>query len=219
MYECGMCVGFTKMQNFDPFDDKNFQFPFFGRNSMGNQQINSNKSGKRRFYTGKMNQYQNILLLSSPINLRHEFYACVCVQKFPTTERNVARNFLLHVFYHSHQIWHRLSTRWWWCAVVNRLTSYGQTIHLDFCFVDQHFSYFFFVLYSLARSTTWKYNAQKSSAVQKTEHNRNDVGRLVCILLRILLKCSKWKLNLKSGFEQNGSTFIDRNSRPDSLST
>lgn len=72
-----MCVGFTKMQNFDPFDDKNFQFPIFGRNSMGNQQINSNKSGKRRFYTGEMNQHQNILLLSSPINLRHEFYACV----------------------------------------------------------------------------------------------------------------------------------------------
>lgn len=152
MWAC-MCVGFVKLQNFDRIDDKKyFQLPFFGRIWMENQQINSNKSGKRRFYTSKMNQYHTILLLSSPINLRHEFY--VCVQKFPATERNVARNFLLHVFYHSNQIWHRLSTLCFFSSpsrmmmcYVNQLTSFGQTIRLDFCFVDRHFSYFFLVLF------------------------------------------------------------------------
>lgn len=69
----------------------------------------------------------------------------VRAKMLPTTERNVARNFLLHVFCHSTPSTALIvfaPSRMMMCYV-NQLTSYGQTIHLDFCFVDRHFSYFF----------------------------------------------------------------------------
>lgn len=107
---------------------------------------------------------------------------------------------LLHVVCHSMpNMASILSTR----KMLISLTSFGQTIHLDFffCFVDRYLSYF--EIYFFCRLILGCFvfgfvqrleSVAHSRFIAENEHNGNYVGRSAeYALVKILLKCSKWQ--------------------------
>lgn len=152
---------------------------------------------------GKIYRNKTLLFPSSSsfvVNKSSTWMLCVCARGF-TTERNVARIFLLHVFYHSTPNMALIVYSFF--ANVNQLTSFGQTIHLDFCFVDHYFSYFKFIL------LFWLFcfgfvQRLKNIFHWNSSQNTNIMGIYVG---RSLLKCSKWNLDSKRDFEQNRIDF------------